>query len=60
MRSKQTDMAIEQIVAACDGNMRGALEALLLVNDHLEAELHQLYAAVSSSPHKSTRSRRVH
>ena len=27
--------------------MRGALEALLLVNEHLEAELHQLYAAVS-------------
>ncbi len=40
-------MAIEKIVAACDGNMRGALEALLLVNEHLEAELHQLYAAVS-------------
>ena len=42
-------MAIEKIVAACDGNMRGALEALLLVNEHLEAELHQLYAAVSSA-----------
>jgi len=24
--SKRTEMAIEQIVAACDGNMRGALE----------------------------------
>jgi hypothetical protein len=40
-------MAIEKIVAACDGSMRDALEALLLVNEHLEAELHQLYAAVS-------------
>lgn len=47
MASKRTEMAIEKIVAACDGNMRGALEALLLVNEHLEAELHQLYAAVS-------------
>ena len=47
MASKRTEMAIETIVAACDGNMRGALEALLLVNEHLEAELHQLYAAVS-------------
>ena len=47
MGSKRTEMAIEQIVAACDGNMRGALEALLLVNEHLEAEIHQLYAAVS-------------
>jgi hypothetical protein len=44
MASKRTEMAIEKIIAACDGNMRGALEALLLVNEHLEAELHQLYA----------------
>ena len=49
MASKRTEMAIEKIVASCDGNMRGALEALLLVNEHLEAELHQLYAAVSFS-----------
>ena len=47
MSSKRTELAIEKIVAACDGNMRGALEALLLVNEHLEAELHQLYAAIS-------------
>jgi hypothetical protein len=47
MASRRTEIAIEKIVAACDGNMRGALEALLLVNEHLEAELHQLYAAVS-------------
>ena len=47
MGSKRTELAIEKIVAACDGNMRGALGALLLVNEHLEAELHQLYAAIS-------------
>jgi hypothetical protein len=47
MASKRTELAIEKIVASCDGNLRGALEALLLVNEHLEAELHQLYAAVS-------------
>ena len=35
MASKRTEIAIEKIVAACDGNMRGALEALLLVNEHL-------------------------
>jgi hypothetical protein len=45
MASKRTEIAIERIIAACDGNMRGALEALLRVNEHLEAELHQLYAA---------------
>ena len=42
MASKRTEIAIEEIIATCDGNMRGALEALLLVNEHLEAELHQL------------------
>jgi hypothetical protein len=60
MASKRTEIAIDKIIAACDGNMRGALEALLLVNEHLEAELHQLYAAVSHIPHKSPRFKRVH
>jgi hypothetical protein len=57
MASKRTDIAIEKIVAACDGNVHGALEALLLVNEYLEAELHQLYAAISSAP---SRFKRVH
>lgn len=47
MASRQTEKAIERIIASCDGNMRGALEALLLVNEHLEAELHQLYAVAT-------------
>jgi hypothetical protein len=50
MASKRTDIAIDKIVAACDGNLHGALEALLLVNEQLEAELHQLYAAISIAP----------
>jgi hypothetical protein len=60
MPSKRTEIAIEKIVAACDGNIHGALEALLLVNEHLEAELHQLYAVISSAPHKSPRFKWVH
>ena len=60
MASKPTEIAIEEIIAACDGNMRGALQALLLVNEHLEAELHQLYAAVSHAPHGSPRFKRLH
>jgi len=47
MSSKRTELAIEKIIASCDGSVHGALEALLLVNEHLEAELHQLYRAVS-------------
>jgi hypothetical protein len=53
-------MTIEKIVAACDGNMLGALEALLLVNEHLEAELDWLYATISSAPHASPPFRSVH
>jgi hypothetical protein len=44
-------VAIEKIIASCDGSMHSALEALLLVNEHLEAELHQLYAAFSLAAH---------
>jgi hypothetical protein len=45
MASKQTETVIEKIIADCDGNIHGALEALLLVNEYLEAELHRVYAA---------------
>jgi hypothetical protein len=41
-----SETAIDQIVATCNGDMRGALKALLLVNEQLEAELAQFYAAV--------------
>jgi hypothetical protein len=41
------DAAIDQIVASCNGDLRGALKALLMVNEHLEAEIVQLYAAAA-------------
>jgi hypothetical protein len=47
MLSKSNEAAIDQIVASCNGDIRGALKALLLVNEHLEAELQQIYAAVA-------------
>ena len=49
MLSKSNEAAIDQIVASCNGDIRGALKALLLVNEQLEAELRQLYAAVARS-----------
>jgi hypothetical protein len=42
-----SEAAIDKIVATCDGDLRGALRALLLVNEQLEAELAQLYLVVS-------------
>ena len=42
MTSIPNDTAIDEIVASCNGDIRGALRALLLVNEQLEAELAQL------------------
>ena len=39
MISDASETAIDQIVARCNGDIRGALKALLLVNEQLEAEL---------------------
>ncbi len=47
MISGPNESAIDEIVATCNGDIRGALKALLLVNEQLEAELAQLYAVVS-------------
>ena len=49
MTYRSNDIAIDEIVASCGGDMHGALKALLLVNEQLEAELARLYAAVSQS-----------
>ena len=49
MSFKSSDAAIDEIVANCGGDIRGALRALLLVNEHLEAEIAELYAAVVDS-----------
>ena len=47
MTSESSDTAIDSIVASCNGDIRGALRALLLVNEQLEAELAQAYAAIT-------------
>jgi hypothetical protein len=47
MNSRPNEAAIDEIVARCNGDIRGALRALLLVNERLEAELQQLQAVVA-------------
>ena len=42
MITDASEAAIDQIVASCNGDIRGALKALLRVNEQLEAELAQL------------------
>jgi hypothetical protein len=45
MSFRPNQTAIDEIVASCNGDLHGALQALLMVNEHLEAELAKLYAA---------------
>jgi replication-associated recombination protein RarA len=45
MNKHLNDTAIDEIVASCNGDIRGALKALMLVNEQLEAELQHLHAA---------------
>jgi hypothetical protein len=54
------EAVIDEIVASCNGDLRGALRALLLVNEQLEAELAELYAAAASRDLTERRRRLLH
>jgi hypothetical protein len=41
------ETVIDEIVASCSGDMRGAMKALLLVNEQLESELNHFYEAAA-------------
>lgn len=38
----QYDLVVEEIIAACDGDLRGAVRALMLLNERLEQRLEQM------------------
>jgi hypothetical protein len=42
------EMATDQAIEACGGNIRDAVKALIVANEFLEAELKQLQASVSN------------
>ena len=42
------EQACDQAIAMCDGNMRSTIKALIMANEYLEAELHQLQAAIAA------------
>jgi len=42
------EVATDQAIAACGGNARNAVKALIVANEFLEAEVKQLQAAVSN------------
>ena len=51
------EAAIDKIVATCNGDLRGALRALLLVNEQLEAELAHRRAGRAGPPSRRDRVR---
>ncbi len=52
--------ALDDVIAQCDGDIRGALKALLAANEYLEMELSSLHAAIENGeiPFPQERSRR--
>jgi DNA polymerase III delta prime subunit len=42
------EQACDQAIAMCGGDMRGAIKALIMANEYLEAELQELQAEVSN------------
>jgi stage V sporulation protein SpoVS len=43
----QLEVAADEAIAACGGDVRGAVKALIVANGYLEAEVRELRAAVS-------------
>jgi hypothetical protein len=43
----ELEAAADQAIAACDGDMRAAIRALILANNYLESEIGELMKAVS-------------
>jgi hypothetical protein len=47
-RNAIDEAATDQAIAACGGNARNAVKALLVTNEFLEAQIAELQAAVSN------------
>jgi hypothetical protein len=56
----RTEAHIDAIVAMCDGDLRGALKALMLVNEHLESQLEQLHATRTRDENTERRTSSLH
>jgi len=41
------DLAVDQAIAACDGDLRATVRALIIANNFLESEVGELMKAVS-------------
>jgi len=43
------EAAVDQAIAACDGDMRSTIRALIVANEYLETEVKELMKAVSQA-----------
>jgi hypothetical protein len=50
----ELEAAVDQAIAACDGDTRSAVRALIVANNYLESEIGELMKAIS---HAYTRGR---
>lgn len=46
--SDRYENALDDVIAQCGGDTRGALMALLVANEYLEVQLNSLHAAIES------------
>jgi len=46
--SAELDVAVDAVVALCDGDQRAALRALVAANDYLNSEVERLQAMISN------------
>jgi hypothetical protein len=44
---ERLELAADQVIASCGGDMRSAIRVLILANDYLEYEIEQILARVS-------------
>jgi hypothetical protein len=56
----RTEAHIDEIVAMCEGDLRGALKALMLVNEHLESQLERLHATGTRDENTERRMSTLH
>jgi hypothetical protein len=46
-QDEELETAVDQAIAACDGDMRSTIRALIVANNYLESEIGELMKAVS-------------
>jgi hypothetical protein len=51
------EAAVDEIIASCNGDLRGAVKALMLLNEQLELELRQLHAVDASGSLRELRTK---